>query len=107
MKKVRQHKLRVDFFTVLLAFIGALIALGGSLIVLIDQAQTSGSSVWPLPALVLIDWAILGVRGFLDIYIGRKPFPAFWPRVVWFDAGALMPLYLFLFLCSSFLYRQS
>jgi hypothetical protein len=51
-----------------------------------------GNSIWPLPGLVLMDWAILGVGGFLAAYLGTKPLPGFWARAAWFVPGALFPL---------------
>lgn len=90
--EVGKHTQWIDFVVLVLAFIGALIAAGGSLMILIDQAQMPGSPVWPLPALVLMDWAILGVLGCLGAYFGRKPFSARWRKVSWFVAGALIPL---------------
>lgn len=82
----------MDFVALILAFIGALIAAGGSLMILIDQAQVTGSPVWPLPGLVLMDWAMLGVLGFLGAYFGRIPSSAHWRKVSWLSAGALIPL---------------
>lgn len=90
--KVDQQEQWVKFLTILLAFVGALIAVSGSLLVLIDQAQMPGTPVWPLPALVLIDWAILGVLGFLGVYFGKKTSPTCWQKTVWFATGALIPL---------------
>ena len=76
-----------------LAFIGVLIASGGSLVVFIDQAGMSpGSPVWPLPGLVLMDWTILGILGFLSAYGGRTPSSALWRKIAWVVAGALIPL---------------
>lgn len=82
----------VDIIALVLSFIGTLIASGGSLLVLIDQAGKSGPPVWPLPGLVLMDWAILGILGFLSAYWGRKPSSALWRKIAWVVAGALVPL---------------
>jgi hypothetical protein len=49
----------------LMAFLGALAAAGGAALFYRQQAQLSGSSVWPLPGLVLLLWAGLGMLGFL------------------------------------------
>jgi len=40
----------------------------------------------------LMDWAILGVLGFLAAYLGTKPLPGYWTKAAWFVAGALIPL---------------
>lgn len=90
--EVSKHNQWTNFVALILAFIGALIAEGGSLMILIDQAQMPGSLVWPLPGLVLMDWAILGTFGFLGAYFGIEPLSAYWRKVAWFVAGALIPL---------------
>lgn len=62
------------------------------MLVLGSQMGIPGNSIWPLPGLVLIDWAILGVAGFLTAYLGTKPLPGFWASAAWFVVGALIPL---------------
>ena len=52
---------------------GALIAIIGPMLILGSQPGGPGNSIWPLPGLVLIDWAILGILGFLASYLGPKP----------------------------------
>jgi hypothetical protein len=90
--KVSKHNQWAEFVAYVLAFIGTLIAVGGSVMFFANQAQMSGSFIWPLPGLVLMDWAILGVLGFLGVYLGIKPSHAYWLKVAWFVAGALIPL---------------
>jgi len=80
------------FVALVLACIGALIAIGGSLAFFLGELRSSGWSVWPLPALALLDWAVLGAFGFFGAYFTRKPSPAYWPRAAWFVPGALLPL---------------
>lgn len=81
-----------DSVALVLAFIGSLVASGGSLMFLVDQARMSSSSVWPLPGLVLMDWAILGILGFLSAYGSRTPSSALWRKIAWVVVGALIPL---------------
>jgi len=72
--------------------IGALVAISGPMLVLSSQPGGDGGSIWPLPGLVLMDWAILGVLGFLAAYLGIKPETAGWAWAAWFVVGALFPL---------------
>lgn len=73
-----------------LGALGAGIALAGALGIAASQANSSGASIWPLPGLVLLDWAFLGVAGF----IGLIPFNPgkFKIGLSWFVIGALLPL---------------
>ncbi len=71
---------------------GALIAIIGPMLILGSQPGGPGNSIWPLPGLVLIDWAILGILGFLASYLGPKPGLGPWAIAGWFVAGGLMPL---------------
>jgi hypothetical protein len=75
-----------------LAFIGTLYAIGGAWLVFADQAQLPGSAMWPFPGLVLLDWAILGILGFLGALFWNSPEAATWLKAIWFVVGALMPL---------------
>jgi len=75
-----------------LGAVGALIALGGPMLILGSQPDGPGFSNWPLPGMVLLDWAVLGVLGFLSAYLGPKPLPGSWGKTAWLAAGGLMPL---------------
>jgi len=80
------------FAALALAGIGTLIALQGSWGVFTEQAQIQGSRIWPLPGLVLLDWAGLAILGFLGVLLSNKPYGAAWLYANWFIVGALMPL---------------
>lgn len=82
----------LEYLATGMGVVGALIAIAGPMLVLGSQPGGLGNSNWPLPGLVLMDWAILGVGGFLAAYLGTKPLPGFWARAAWFVAGALFPL---------------
>lgn len=75
------NKRWIEFLASGLGAIGALIAIAGPILVLGSQPSGPGSSVWPLPGLVLIDWAVLGVAGFLAAYLGTKPLPGRWGKI--------------------------
>jgi len=50
----------------ILAVIGAIMCIGGAASIWIAQAASNhpGFSLWPMPALVLIEIALLGIVGF-------------------------------------------
>lgn len=77
---------------IILALVGALVAVGGSTLVFTNQAQMTGAAIWPLPGGVLMDWAILGLLGFFASVNGSQPAPTYWRKVAWFVPGALIPL---------------
>lgn len=82
----------MSIFALLLAFTGALLAAGGALAFYTSQASL-GSPVWPLPGLVLLDWAITGLSGFLGVYFSsRQPSAEDWRKWAWIASGALVPL---------------
>jgi hypothetical protein len=76
----------------ILAFIGTLVAIAGSITFFVNQLQNSPSFLFPLPGLVLIDWAVLGILGFFGAYFGVKLTPSFWLKIAWFVIGAFLPL---------------
>ncbi len=80
------------FASLVLAFVGAVIALIGSGLVFADQAQIPESRIWPLPGLIFFDWAIIGILGFLGAWLSDKPNGSTWLKVIWFVVGALIPL---------------
>ncbi len=86
------HRPWLEYLATGLGAVGALIAIAGPMLVLGSQSNDPGNSIWPLPGLVLMDWAILGVLGFLAAYLGTKPLPGFWASAAWFAVGALVPL---------------
>ena len=55
----------------ILAGIGSIMCIGGAASIWIPQAAAPplGYSLWPMPALLLIEVALLGVLGFLGIVL--------------------------------------
>jgi hypothetical protein len=70
------------------ALIGAIICMGGAASVVGSQP----GPVWPLPALVLIDWAALGLIGFIAAAIDGDAHSDRWGTVIWAVLGALVAL---------------
>src|SRR5512134_3296846 len=73
-----------------LGALGAVIALAGALGIAASQGNAPGDSLWPLPGLVLLDWAGMGVAGFIGpISAGNGKRKI---ELSWFVVGALLPL---------------
>ena len=83
---------RADFFSLALSVLAALISLIGAVAVYSDQVQFSVSSLWPLPGLVLLIWAVIGVVGFVATYLTYKRGWVWWKRATWFISGTYVPL---------------
>jgi hypothetical protein len=74
------------------ATLSAAVSLGGGIGFAAQQASAPGESIWPLPGLVLLDWAALGVIGFTGILLAENPQDLAWFGASWFVTGALLPL---------------
>ena len=77
-----------------LAGIGALLCVGGTAITWLSQVSpnTPGVSFWPLPALVLIEVAILGLAGFSSVILDNEQHSPRWGAVLWIAGGGLTAL---------------
>jgi hypothetical protein len=83
---------KIDLVATLMAFLGALAAAGGAALFYGQQVQLSGSSVWPLPGLVLLLWAGWGMLGFLGALFSTRSTSSFWRIALPLSTGALLPL---------------
>ena len=70
---------------------GAAACIGGAAAFWSLQASTTEGSLWPLPALALLDWGILGFAGFLLARLGDAA-PGWPSHGLWAIGGALLPL---------------
>jgi hypothetical protein len=77
-----------------LAGIGAILCVGGAASIWLSQASPNRPSVslWPLPALVLIDIAVLGLAGFSGVVLDNQQHSLQWGRVIWIACGGLTAL---------------
>ena len=80
-------------FEWVLAGIGAILCVGGAAITWLSQASSNSPSVslWPLPALVLIEVAILGLVGFSGVVLDNQQ-SSRWGHVMWIACGGLTAL---------------
>ena len=78
----------------ILACIGSIMCIEGAASIWIPQAAATppGFSLWPLPALLLIEVVLLGVVGFLGIALEPKRLSTRWGLLVWIACGALLGL---------------
>jgi hypothetical protein len=82
----------VDLLALGFAFFGSVVSFWGALVTYFTQAQIPGASVWPLPGLVLLDWVLLGLAGFITTYLCFRQGSAKWLRLAWLFTGTLIPL---------------
>jgi hypothetical protein len=82
----------VDIVALFLSAIGALAAIAGAVLIGFSQAQAGGSTVWPLPGLVLLDWAILGAAGACIAFLTAQSMSVKWVNAYWLITGAFIPL---------------
>jgi hypothetical protein len=77
----------------ILALLGALLCIGGaSGFWQHEQLSSPNASVWPLPALVLIEWLLLGIVGAITTLADRRSAPSVWTTTRWTVCGALFGL---------------
>jgi hypothetical protein len=77
----------------ILAVLGALLCIAGA-IGFWQHAQRSSpnASVWPLPALVLLEWLLLGIVGAIAAVADRQSVRSVWTITRWTVCGALFGL---------------
>ena len=78
----------------ILAGIGAIICIGGAASIWVQQPtfDTPGLSLWPMPAILLLEVAILGVVGFFGIVLDTRQLFTSWGFLVWIACGGLLGL---------------
>jgi hypothetical protein len=74
------------------AALGAAISLSGAVGFAAQQSSAPGESIWPLPGLVLLDWAIFGMAGLVGVLSAENSQHLSWFDASWFAVGALLPL---------------
>ncbi|MGA2505647.1 MAG: hypothetical protein ABSG01_16315 [Anaerolineales bacterium] len=78
----------------ILAGLGAIMCIGGAISVWVPQAADNppGFSLWPLPALIVIEVVLLGVVVFLGIALEPQQLSTRWGFLVWIACGGLLGL---------------
>ncbi len=83
---------RGDFIGLVVAFVGGILCVIGAIWTYVSQVQFGASPMWPLPGLVLLEWAILGIVGFAAAYITFGKNVVIWQQATWAISGAFIPL---------------
>jgi len=76
----------------ILVVLGALLCLGGAIGVWLAQHSMPAASLWPLPALVLLEWMLLGILGMIAAFGDHRLKHSRWRSVRWLVCGALFGL---------------
>jgi hypothetical protein len=82
----------VDIAAIVIAFLGAVTCVVGSIAIYISQAQFAGGFLWPLPGLVLLLWALLGLLSSVAAYLSFFRSSIRWLQTLIFLTGAFIPL---------------
>lgn len=82
----------VDILALVLSFLAAIVTFSGAIATYVSQAQISGEPLWPLPGLVLTDWLLVGVIGFVAAFFSLRRKTVEWLRMTWLMSGAFIPL---------------
>ncbi len=83
---------RGDFIGLVVAFVGGILCVIGTIWTYTTQVQAGATTLWPLPGLVLVDWALLGIIGFFAAFIIFRENLVIWQQVIWAISGAFIPL---------------
>jgi hypothetical protein len=84
----------VDVLALVLSFLAAIVTFLGVISTYSSQAQLPEVPLWPLPGLVLIDWLLVGVTGFLAVFFSLRRRTVWWHRITWLLTGAFIPLFI-------------
>ena len=81
-------KLTIQVFS----FLAMVISLGAATAIYSTEAQNGITPLWPLPGLVLLDWALVGIIGFMSTYLVLQGVKGKWLRAAWIITGTFIPL---------------
>jgi hypothetical protein len=76
----------------ILVVLGALLCIVGAIGFWQAQLASPAASIWPLPALVLIEWMLLGLLGVIAAIGDRQAARSWWTTLRWAVCGALFGL---------------
>lgn len=85
-------QLWLNLLAQVLSFLAVLISFLGATIAYLNQVRNAVTPLWPLPGLILVDWALLGAIGFAATYLVVRGARGKWLRGGWFISGAFIPL---------------
>ena len=82
----------IDFVVLGLLFIGGAGSIAGAIAIYTEQTQFAGASLWPLPGMVLLLWAALGIFGFVAGLFTVQQVSIHWLQALIFITGMFIPL---------------
>jgi hypothetical protein len=85
-------RLWLNLLAQVLSLLTVLASISGAAIVYLTQAQNAVTPLWPLPGLMLVDWALIGAVGFASTYLVVRGVRGKWLRVGWIISGTFIPL---------------
>lgn len=74
------------------ATIGTVVCVGGSIVFWQAQSSSVGSSLWPMPALALIEMSFLGLAGLIAVSADSARHTLQWGIITWAVCGGLTAL---------------
>ena len=84
--------MNLSILRIFLAFLGAIVSVGGAFLVGLSQALLPRPALFPLSIFVFVEWASLGGVCFWGLAVRKEPVQ--FPRInaAWFAMGALTPM---------------
>jgi len=82
----------LNILALVLSFFGVLVCVLGALAIYSSEAQTPSATLWPLPGLILLLWAILGIVCFLLGLLTTRQGSLLFLQATWFVNGTFIPL---------------
>jgi hypothetical protein len=76
----------------ILVVLGALLCIAGAASFWQSQLSLPDASLWPLPALVLLEWILLGAVGTIAAFGDQRSERSGWTNIRWAVCGALFGL---------------
>lgn len=74
------------------ATIGAVVCVAGAIVIWQAQSSSVGLSLWPMPALALLEMALLGLAGLIGVALDSGGHTLRWGIIIWAVCGGLTAL---------------
>lgn len=81
-----------DILALALSLCGATYGIYAAILVYVSQVTDFGNPVWPLPGLILLYWAMLGIIGLIASFLAIRQSTSKFPNGIWIIDGAFIPL---------------
>ena len=92
-KNIEHHQPSwLDYLALGAVSFAVFLSIFGGLAIFSTQAQVPDAPIWPLPGLVLVDWMLLALIGFITTYFCFRGGSKSWLDITWVITGTLIPL---------------